>query len=184
MFRHFGLFLRCSAIGTVIGIIPGIGAAVASFVAYGHAASTCPDGRFGQGDVRGVLAPEAANDVKDGGALVPTLAFGIPGGTGTAMLLAALTLHGLTPGAEMITTHLDLVFVLIWSLFLSNWLTSLLGLATVKPLAKLTLVRTQTLVPVIFVLALLGAQLFRGRFDDVVLATVFGVLGWGMKTFG
>ena len=184
VFRHFGLFLRCSTIGTVVGMIPGVGAAVASFVAYGHAADSSAGGRFGHGDIRGVLAPEAANDAKDGGALVPTLAFGIPGGTGTAMLLTALTLHGLTPGAAMLTTHLDLVFVLIWSLFLSNWLTSLLGLAAVTPLAKLTRVRTQTLVPVIFVLALLGAQLFRGRFDDLVLATLFGLLGWGMKMYG
>ena len=184
VFRHFWLFIRCSTIGTVIGMIPGVGAAVASFVAYGHAAGSGAEGRFGQGDIRGVLAPEAANDAKDGGALVPTLAFGIPGGTGTAMLLVALTLHGFTPGAAMMTTHLDLVFVLIWPLFLSNWLTSLLGLAAVTPLSKLTLVRTQILVPLIFVLALLGAQLFRGRFDDLVLATVFGLLGWGMKTYG
>ena len=183
VFRHFGLFLRCSVIGTVVGMIPGVGAVVASFVAYGHAASSGEGGRFGHGDIRGVLAPEAANDAKDGGALVPTLAFGIPGGTGTAMLLAALTLHGLRPGVEMMTTHLNLVFVLIWSLFLSNWLTSLLGLAAVKPLSKLTLVRTQVLVPGLFVLALLGAHLFRGRLEDVVAATVFGLIGWGMKRF-
>ena len=184
VFHHFGLFIRCSAIGTVAGMIPGVGAAVASFVAYGHAAASSGGGRFGDGDIRGVLAPEAANDAKDGGTLVPTLAFGIPGGTGTAMLLAALTLHGLSPGAAMMTTHLDLVFVLIWSLLLSNWLTSLLGLAVAKPLSKLTLLRTQALVPVIFVLALLGAQLFRGRFEDVMLTAVFGLLGWGMKRFG
>ena len=82
VFRHFGLFLRSSVLGTVIGAIPGVGSSVAGFVAYGHASQTAADrSRFGQGDIRGVLAPEAANDAKDGGALIPTLALGIPGGT-------------------------------------------------------------------------------------------------------
>ncbi len=103
-------------------MIPGIGGTVASFVAYGQAVQTAKSDRerFGEGDIRGVLAPEAANDAKDGGALVPALAFGIPGGEGTALLLAALTLHGLVPGKELMTNHLSLVFVLIWALFFSN----------------------------------------------------------------
>jgi putative tricarboxylic transport membrane protein len=183
VFTHFGLFIRSSVIGTVIGMLPGVGASVAGFVAYGHAVQTCPNGRFGEGDIRGVLAPEAALDAKDGGALVPTLAFGIPGGTGTAMLLAALALHGLTPGREMMTTHFSLVFVLIWSLFFSNWMTSLLGVAVVSPLARLTTVRTQVLVPIVLVLATLGAYIFRQRMEDVVLAFAFGVAGYFMRKF-
>jgi TctA family transporter len=182
VFQHFGLFLRSSVIGTVIGAIPGIGSSVAGFVAYGHASHSARDrGTFGQGDIRGVLAPEAANDAKDGGALVPTLALGIPGGTGTAVLLGALTLHGLTPGREMLTVDLVLVFALIWSLFLSNWITSLLGLTLVDPLARLSTIRTTRLVPVILVLAVVGALQYRGLFADVVCAAAFGVLGYLMK---
>jgi TctA family transporter len=145
--RHFGLFIRSSLLGTVVGIIPGIGATIASFVAYGHAVQTAGKarGNFGRGDVRGVLAPEAANDAKDGGALVPALAFGVPGGAGTAVLLAVLTQHGLVPGRELMTNHLNLIFVLIWSLFFSNWMTSIVGLAVVNPLARLTVIRTQLL---------------------------------------
>lgn len=184
VFTHFGLFLRSSVIGTVVGMMPGVGASVAGFLAYGHAVQTTRrEPRFGQGDLRGVLAPEAALDAKDGGALVPTLAFGIPGGTGTAMLLAALTLHGLTPGPVMMTTHLDLVFVLIWSLFFSNWLTSLLGLAVVSPLSRLATLRTQTLVPIILGLSTLGAFAHRQRFGDVVVAYLFGVLGFFMRRY-
>ena len=83
----------------MIGIIPGVGGTVASFVAYGHAVQTGHDpARFGHGDIRGVLAPEAAHDAKDGGSLLPVLAFGIPGSEGTVMLLAALWLHGIAPG--------------------------------------------------------------------------------------
>lgn len=186
VFQHFGLFIRSSVIGTVVGIIPGIGASVAGFVAYGQAAQW--DGGhgkpFGTGNIRGVIAPEAANDAKDGGSLVPTLMFGIPGGTGTAMLLGALMVHGLVPGRQMLETDLALAFVLIWSLFLSNWLTSILGVVTVSPLARLTTVRTQLLLPVILILALGGAYAYKGRISDVLVACGFGLLGYAMKKKG
>ncbi len=183
IFRNFGLFLRCSVIGTVVGMIPGIGGTVASFVAYGHAAQSSRDGRrtFGEGDIRGVLAPEAAHDAKDGGSLVPVLALGLPGSASTALLTAALTLHGIAPGRMMMTQHLDLVFVLIWALFVSNWLTSVVGLAAVSPISRLTVVRVDLLVPVLLAVTALGAFLTRGRVEDVVAAFVFGLLGLGMK---
>jgi putative tricarboxylic transport membrane protein len=185
IFEHFGLFLRSSAIGTVVGMIPGVGGTVASFIAYGHAAQSAGDGgRFGDGDIRGVLAPEAANDAKDAGALIPTLAFGIPGGTGTAMLLAVLTLHGIVPGQAMMEGRLDMVFVLIWSLLLSNWLTSLLGVGLVGPLTRLTVVRTDLLVPVILSLVTVGAYVNRSLWQDIAVATAFGIFGFFMKKFG
>lgn len=185
VFRHFGLFIRSSIIGTVIGIIPGVGGTVASFVAYGHAVQAAGDReKFGRGDIRGVIAPEAAHDAKDGGSLVPTLAFGIPGNEGTALLLAALVLHGLPPGKELMTTHLPLVFALIWSLFLSNWMTSLVGVAVVNPLARLTVLRTQVLVPIILALAALGAFAYKERIEDVLLAFLFGIVGYYMKKYG
>lgn len=183
VFTHFGLFLRSSLIGTVVGIVPGIGGAVASFIAYGHAAqgSAGRTGRFGRGDIRGVIAPEAAVDAKDGGALVPTLAFGIPGGVGTAMLLTALAVHGMAPGREMLSSRLPLAFVLIWSLLLSNWLTSLLGLALVRPLTRITTFRTQLIAPVILILATVGAYAYRGSMGDVVTAYAFALFGYALK---
>ena len=182
VFRHFGLLVRSSFIGVLVGAIPGIGGSVAGFVAYGHASQTARDrSRFGKGDIRGVLAPEAAADAKDGGALVPTLALGIPGGTGTAMLLGVLTLHGLNPGRELLSNNLVLVFVLIWSLFLSNWLTSLLGLSLVTPMARLSTLRTSRLVPVILTLAMLGVVQYRGLAADAVCAVAFGLVGFMMK---
>jgi putative tricarboxylic transport membrane protein len=185
VFKHFGLFIRSSLIGTIIGMIPAVGGTVASFVAYGQAVLTAGNDRekFGHGDIRGIIAPEAAHDAKDGASLVPTLAFGIPGNEGTALLLGALALHGLVPGKELMTNHLTLVFVLIWSLFLSNWLTSILGVAIVKPLARLTVLRTQLLAPIIFALAALGAYVFKGRIEDVFVAFLFGVVGYGMKKY-
>ncbi|MFH1144362.1 MAG: tripartite tricarboxylate transporter permease [Candidatus Eisenbacteria bacterium] len=186
VFRNFGLFLRCSVIGTIVGMIPGIGGTVASFVAYGHAAQSGRGARgtFGKGDIRGVLAPEAAHDAKDGGSLVPVLALGIPGSAGTALLIAALTLHGIAPGRTMMTQHLDLAFVLIWALFLSNWLTSLLGMLAIGPIARLTVVRMGLLVPVLLAITALGAFLARGRIEDVIATFAFGLLGLGMKRHG
>jgi len=182
VFRHFSLFVRSSLIGTVIGAIPGVGSSVAGFIAYGHASQSARDAtKFGRGDIRGVIAPEAANDAKDGGALIPTLALGIPGGSGTALLLGTLAVHGLTPGREMLAGHLPLVFALIWSLFVSNWITSLLGLAVVTPMARLSVVRTTRLIPLILALAALGATQFRGLMEDFVCAFLFAILGYCMK---
>ncbi len=184
VFRHFGLFIRSSIIGTIIGAIPGIGSSVAGFVAYGHASQSAKDrSQFGHGDIRGVLAPEAANNAKDGGALIPTLALGIPGGTGTAVLLGALTLHGITPGRELMSDNLVLVFALIWSLFLSNWITSLLGLSLVNPMARLSTIRTSRLMPFIIALSVTGALQYRGQIADVVCAMMFGVAGYAMKRY-
>jgi putative tricarboxylic transport membrane protein len=182
--RYPRVFLRSSALGTLVGMIPGIGGTVAGFVAYGEAARGDPDGDFGAGDVRGVLASEAANDAKDGGALLPMLAFGIPGSEGTVLLLAALTLHGVVPGRELLESQLTLVFVLIWSLFLSNWLTSVLGLAASRQLARFTLFPAQVLVPFIIVLVMLAALAYRGSFEDLLLAVGFGLLGYWMKVHG
>jgi putative tricarboxylic transport membrane protein len=183
---HFWLFIRSSLIGTIVGIIPGVGGSVASFVAYSHAVQTAGShrDRFGKGEIRGVLAPEAAVDAKDGGALVPTLALGIPGNSSTALLLLALSLHGLTPGREMLTNQANLAFVLIWSLFLSNWLTSILGLAAVNPLSRLTTVPITFVIPTVLVLATHGLYFSRGRIEDVIVAYVFGVFGYLMKVNG
>lgn len=109
--RHFWLTIRCSIIGTYIGIVPGLGGGVAQWIAYAHAVQSArtPAERqgFGKGDVREVLGPGAANNSKEGGALIPTIAFGVPGSSSMAILLGAFFLVGLTPWPEMLTRHLD-----------------------------------------------------------------------------
>ena len=182
IFRHFFLFIRSSLIGTVIGLIPGIGGTVAGFVAYGQAVQTAKDPEsFGKGDIRGVIAPEASNDAKDGGALVPTVAFGIPGSEGMALLLVAMTLHGIVPGKELMVDHLDKLFILIWSLILSNVLSSLIAILIVDLLAYVTVIRTQVVVPAIFILSLIGAYAYQFQNGDVVTAFLFGIVGYYMK---
>ncbi len=182
IFRHFGLFIRSSIMGTIIGMIPGIGGTVASFVAYGHAVQSARDtGQFGKGDIRGVIAPEACNDAKDGGSLVPVLAFGIPGSEGAALVMVAMILHGLIPGQELMTKNLHLAFLLIWALFLSNQLTSIIGVMLINQVVRATVIRTQLLVPFIFVLAVIGAYAERKALGDVLLTFIFGTVGYLMK---
>lgn len=183
VFRNWGLFLKSSGIGTVVGMIPGLGGTVAAFVAYGEAARTDRAGTMGTGDIRGVIAPESANDAKDGGSLLPTLALGIPASTGTAVLLGVMAIHGIRPGQELLSEGLPLAFALIWALFVSNWITSVVGLAIVRPLSRLTIVRTRRLIPPIAVLALLGALAYRGRVADVWVAMLFGAIGYLMKKY-
>ncbi|MFH1488973.1 MAG: tripartite tricarboxylate transporter permease, partial [Pseudomonadota bacterium] len=184
VFKNFGLFLRCSAIGTIVGIIPGVGGAVTNFLAYGHAVQSSKDPeKFGTGDVRGVIASESANDSKDGGALVPTLLFGIPGSLEMAVFLGALIVLGLEPGPRMMMDNPEIILVLIYSLVAGNILVGLIGIFGAGALVKLTYVPTSLLAPVIFMLGLMGAYLTNGMLADVVLALVFGVLAFAMKRF-
>ena len=184
VFKNFGLFLRCSIIGTVVGIIPGVGGAVTNFLAYGHAVQSSKDPeKFGTGDVRGVIASEAANDSKDGGALVPTLIFGIPGSLEMAVFLGALIVLGLEPGPRMMMDNPETILVLIYTLVAGNIIVGLIGIFGAAGLVKITFVPTSLLAPVIFMLGLMGAYLTHGQLADVVLALVFGVLAFAMKRF-
>ena len=129
VFSHIGLTLRASSIGTLVGMIPGVGGTVAGFVAYGQATQSAKGdtSKFGQGDIRGLIAPEAAVDAKDGGSLLPALAFGLPGSEAGVMLLAVFAVHGIVPGLPMLNAQLPLTFMLIIALLFSNMLTSTNG---------------------------------------------------------
>ena len=185
VFKHFGLFIRCSIIGTIIGIIPGVGGSVSNFLAYGHAVQTTRvDPRFGKGDIRGVIAPQASDTAKDGGALVPTVLFGIPGSVETAILLGAFILHGLQPGPRLLLDNPTVIYVIILSLLVSNILAGIVGLAGARYLAKLTEMPVTIIAPMIFALSLLGAYASEGLYHDVILALVFGIIGYFMNKFG
>jgi TctA family transporter len=182
--RHWGLTLRTSLIGAVIGLIPGLGADVASWMCYGHAAQTSkhPE-RFGHGAVEGVIGPEAANNSKEGGALLPTLFFGIPGSTGMALMLGALIMLGLQPGPAIATEHLDLVWTLIWTLVISNVVAALMFLGVARWLALVIHVRAGLIVPFVLLFAAIGAYVAGGRHSLIVMAA-FGVLGLALTRTG
>ncbi len=183
-FKHWGLVLRCSLIGTLIGIVPGLGGTTACFFAYGHGKQTSKNGKdFGTGVPEGVIAPEAANSSKEGGALVPTIGFGIPGSAGMAILLGAFYVQGLTPGPEMLTTNVWMVFFMAWCIVVANILAAIICMFVADRIAMIALLPGDIMVPLVVVLAGIGAYSYQAALGDLVLMILFGFVGYCMKVF-
>lgn len=183
--KHWWLNLRCSVIGAVIGIVPGLGGEAASFLAYAHAAQTSkhPE-EFGKGSIEGLIAPESAHNSKEGGALLPTVIFGIPGSSGMAILLGAFLILGLIPGPKMISEHLPLVFNMGWTIAFANVFGAALGLLLAKQMVKLTHLRNSIIVPLVLAFAVLGAYGTHNSMGDVMVVLIFGVFGYFLKKYG
>ena len=183
--KHFGLVLRCSSIGTMLGALPGMGGPIITWIAYGHMVQTTKDrDNLGKGDIRGVIAPESANNSDNGGQLIPTLMFGIPGSASMALFLGALILMGIEPGVGMMTRDLDLTFVIVWSLALANVLGAGICLILAKPIARLTLVPFALLAPFMIGIIYFAAYQVTRVWPDLITLFVLGVLGVYMKRFG
>lgn len=185
VFRHFWLTLRTSVIGAVIGMIPGLGGDAASWICYGHAVQTSktPE-RFGKGAVEGVIAPETANNSKEGGSLLPTLFFGVPGSSGMAIMLGAFVMLGIQPGPMLALTGMDLVWTLIWALVVANALSVVMFLACAPAFGMLTFVRGGLLIPFVVTLAFLGSFLSQGAWENIVLLCALGAVGYLLKKHG
>ncbi|PCJ96412.1 MAG: tricarboxylic transporter [Hyphomicrobiales bacterium] len=181
-FSKWWLVLRCSAIGTVMGLIPGLGSAPAAFVAYGHAKQTSKDkASFGKGNIEGVIGAEAANDAVEGGALASTIAFGIPGSSSMAILLSGLFILGLETGPQMLTTNLDIVFVMIFTIIIGNLFGTIVGMFLVNPLSRATSIRSSLMVPVLLAIIVTGAYASDRSLFDIGIALGFGIIGYLMK---
>ncbi|MYZ48588.1 tripartite tricarboxylate transporter permease [Propylenella binzhouense] len=182
-FRHWWLVLRCSWIGAGFGAIPGIGGSVIDWLAYGHALRTEKGAQetFGRGDIRGVIASESSNNAKEGGALVPTVAFGVPGSATMAILLGAFLIHGLVPGPEMLTTNLSLTYSMVWSIAIANVLGAGLCYAFSGQFAKLATIRYTLILPSVLAIIYVGAFEGTRSWGDLYTLLIFGVLGWAMK---
>jgi putative tricarboxylic transport membrane protein len=183
--KHAGLTVRSSIIGTIVGMVPGVGGTVAGFVAYGLAVQAARHGRqnFGKGDIRGVIAPEAAVDAKDGGSLLPVLCFGLPGSEGGVILLTVLAIHGLTPGLPMLSSEIGMSFTLIVALLLSNLLTSVIGVALTPWLARLTHLRIEKFVVPMLVITFMSLVQLSGDLTDIYVAVGFGLLGYFFRRY-
>ncbi len=184
-FRNWFLVLRCSLVGVWVGAMPGLGASVVDWFAYGHAMQTVKGASdsFGKGDVRGVIAPESANNAKEGGGLIPTIAFGVPGSASMALLLGAMTIQGLTPGSAMLTKNLDVTYTMIWSLAIANVLGTGLCLLFTNTLAKVALVRIHLIAPLVVAVVFLAAFQATAHFGDLWTLIAFSFIGWFMKRF-
>lgn len=177
--------LQASVIGTLIGIFPGAGSAIASFVAYdlGKRASKHPE-TFGKGNPEGVAAAEASNSASVGGAMVPLLTLGIPGSASTAVLIGALMIHDLAPGPLLFTERPDLVYGLFASMFIANAVMFFLGFWGSRLWIKVTRVPLNVLIPLIISIASVGSFAVKNSLFDVGACFGFGVAGWILKRYG
>lgn len=184
-FRHWWLMVRCSIIGVYIGMIPGLGAAIVDWFAYGHTVQSAKDkSQFGQGDIRGVIGPEAANNAVRGGSLIPTVAFGIPGSASNAILLTALLIQGLRPGTEMLVDNLHITFSMVWTIILANVIAAILLMGTTNVLAKAAFLPGHMVVPGVMLFVFMGGWMASADMGDWVTLVVMGFVGTIMKRSG
>ncbi len=185
-FRHWKLVLRCSGLGAYIGLIPGMGGGPAQWMAYAHAVQSSSDKeQFGKGDVRGVLGPGAANNSKEGGSLIPTLAFGVPGSVSMAILLGAFIIQGIVPGPDLLNPdkHLGLTFSFVWIIVVTNIITVAICFLFLNQLAKITFIKGTYLIPFLLLLIYLGGFAVKNSFGDMMLVLIFGMIGWLMVKY-
>ncbi len=182
--KNLFLSLRCSTLGMIVGVIPGLGGSVVDWIAYGHTVQSSTDKtKFGSGDVRGVIGPESSNNAKEGGGLVPTLIFGIPGSGSMAVFLGGLALLGYDAGPQLITNNLDITYTVVWSLALANVVGAGLCIVLSGGIAKLTTIRFTPLAPFLFMMISFAAFQSRQTLWDLAALFAVGVLGIFLRRF-
>lgn len=186
-FNNKWLSMRCSVIGVIVGIIPGLGGSVVDWIAYGHTVQTTKDkSNFGKGEIRGVIGPESSNNAKEGGGLVPTLLFGIPGSGSMAIFIGAVALLGsgsIEVGPQMLKSNLDITYSIVWLLALANVLGTLLCIAASGGIARLTTIRFTYLAPFLFMLISFAAFQSGQNFEDLLALFAIGLIGIFLRRF-
>lgn len=183
--KHLPLTIRSSVVGTIIGALPGAGGDLAALIAYDQAKRTVkkPEVPFGEGAMEGLIAPEAANNANIGGAFIPMLTLGIPGDSVTAILIGALTIHGLQPGPTLMTTTPDLFYYIVGALVLANIFLLVFGLTGVKVFTKLVEIPKAILMPAIVILSVIGVYAINNSLYDIFWMVGFGIFGYFMKRY-
>lgn len=183
--KHWVLVLRSSTIGTFIGALPGLGGGVVDWITYGITVQTSKDrSQFGKGDIRGVIAPESANNALQGGALMPTLLFGIPGSGSMAVFLGGMVLLGIEAGPSMVTTDLNVTYTIAWTLALASVLGALICFFFAYPISRLTFIPFNLIAPFVLMIICFAAFQTRRNLMDLVLLFGIGILGIFMRRFG
>lgn len=171
------LLIKSCLLGTVIGILPGTGGAIASFVAYGEAKRTAKGPEFGKGNPDGIMAAESANNAAVGGSLVPLLALGIPGSSTSAVMYGAMMIHGLSAGPRLFTENREIAYSFVYGMLLTVVVMGLVGILCVPLFSKVLKVDMKVLIPIVILCSLIGAYSVRNSMFDVLAAVVFGFLG-------
>lgn len=180
--KRFGLMLRCSALGTAIGAIPGTGGPIAAFLAYDHAKrfDVKPES-FGQGELSGVMAPETANNAVTGGTMIPLLSLGIPGDPATAVILGGLILHGLAPGPALFDTNLPAIYAIYIAIAIAYLVTLVVQIWGIRWFVKVMDVPAHLMAVVIIVMCVLGSYAIRNSMFDVYLMAIMGLIGYVLQ---
>lgn len=181
--KNWWLVVRGGGLGAGIGAVPGLGASVVDWIAYGWASQSIKgaDKTFGKGDVRGVIAPEAANNAITAGSLVPTIAFGVPGSASMAILLSVFLIHGLVPGPDMLSANLNVTYSMVWSIAIANILGAGICFMFSGQLAKIAVLRYSLILPAVLIFVYVGAFQSSRNWGDLYALLIFAVIGWVMK---
>jgi putative tricarboxylic transport membrane protein len=180
--RKYALVLKSALIGTIVGILPGTGGAIAAFIAYGSAkGAKAEDVPFGEGNVGGIIAPETANNAAVGGSFVPLLALGIPGSATSAIIFGALMIHGLNPGPKLFVEHADITYTFMYGMLYTIFLMAVIGIAGVRLFSQVLKIQTRYIIPVVVAFSIIGAYSARNSLYDVGIALFFGLVGLFFK---
>ncbi|WP_134680453.1 tripartite tricarboxylate transporter permease [Paracoccus ravus] len=180
--RTWRAMISGSVIGTLLGILPGVGGNIACWVARDYARARDPEPQeYGQGAPNGIAAPEASNNATVGGALVPLLALGVPGSPTTAIMMGALIMHGLHPGPQLFTEAPSLVYAILFGVIIASIVQYLVGSLFLPILARTVRLPDGVIAAGIMAFAILGAFAIRNLMFDVWMTLGFGLLGYGMK---
>lgn len=182
--RNIWLSTKCAGIGIVVGIIPGLGGSVVDWLAYGYTVQSAKDrSMFGKGDIRGVIGPESSANANYGGALIPTLIFGIPGSGSMAIFLGGLALLNLSPGPNMVRQQLDVTYTIVWSLALATIIGAAICILLSSQIAKITRIRFAIMAPLLFMMIAFAAFESRQSLGDLIALILIGFIGILLRRF-
>ncbi|MDP3058087.1 MAG: tripartite tricarboxylate transporter permease [bacterium] len=183
--KNMALTLRCSAIGTLIGALPGTGGDIAALMAYDHAKRSVknPSRPFGEGAVEGIIAAESANNAAIGGAFIPMMTLGIPGDSVTAILIGAFVIHGIRPGPMLMKEQPQYFWLIVGCLILSNIFLYIFGMTGIKLFSKVVEIPKAIIKPIIVVLSIIGSYTINNNIVDIYWMIAFGVLGYFIKIY-
>ena len=185
MLKHKWIMLKSCIIGVIVGACPGTGASIAAFLSYGVAQNTSkhPE-EFGHGSEEGLCASETANNAVTGATLIPMLTLGVPGDSVTAVLMGALTIQGLSPGSQLFTKYADMTYGVLVGFLVLQILMLYMGKLAIKAFANLTKIPYYILLPMVFGFCMVGSYACSNNTTDILVAIVFGVIGYLAPKFG
>jgi putative tricarboxylic transport membrane protein len=180
--KHWKTIIRSGFIGTIIGAIPGVGEDIAAWVSYDFAKKASKEKeKYGKGSIEGLIAAETGNNAAVAGAIIPVLALAVPGSAPAAVLLGAMFIHGIRPGPLLMIENPDFVYQVVAMIFLATCAMFILGLSLIRVFVKILIIPRHKLMPVVFALCVIGSYALSAKMFDILVMTVFGLIGYAMK---